>query len=181
MNWLDKLGAHHKEWLKYVHSFGQCSCPEDIVQEMYLRLEHYSSPDKVLKPDGSVNKTYVWYTLNNLWKSYHTQNAKIHKEPIDNLHIYNEIQESGFEEAYDELIYRVNREIKTWSRYDQKLFKTYLDTGLSYRDLARPLNEGGTGIGFSSIANTISNCKDRLREAVGEDWQDIINGDYDKV
>ena len=39
--------------------------------------------------------------------------------------------------------------------------------------------EAETKISLTSIFHTIKHCKQQLREAVGEDYQDYINGDYE--
>lgn len=60
------------------------------------------------------------------------------------------------------------------------LFMTYLegkeDKSTSLRKLAKD-----TKIPLSSIVNTLTNCKERLRENVGEDYLDYINGNYELI
>jgi hypothetical protein len=41
--------------------------------------------------------------------------------------------------------------------------------------------ETEVGIGLRSIWQTINNCKKKLSEAIGEDWQDYTNGDYEWI
>jgi DNA-directed RNA polymerase specialized sigma24 family protein len=42
MDWLSKVSQHHKEYIRYVHKMGNTSHAEDLVQEMYLRLDKYN-------------------------------------------------------------------------------------------------------------------------------------------
>jgi hypothetical protein len=41
--------------------------------------------------------------------------------------------------------------------------------------------EAEVGIGLRSVWQTINNCKKRLNEAIGEDWQDYINEDFELI
>lgn len=175
-NWLNKIAELHEDWLRMVNSFGKCQYSEDIVQEMYLKLERLNCEEKVIN-EGKVNKTYIWYVLKNLYIDYHKQRSKVDKVRIgNNFEIETEVEEAGYEEAFDEFTYRVNKEIKSWCIFDQKLFKVYTGTNMSMRDIAEQ-----TDISLSTIFNTIKNCKERLKAAVGEDYIDICNGDYDKI
>ena len=69
---------------------------------------------------------------------------------------------------------KVQKEIDSWHWYDKMLFELYRDSGMSMREM-----ETATKISLTSIFNTIKNCKQRLRHAVGEDYQDYMNGDYE--
>jgi len=175
MEWLKKVAEHHDYWLKVVNSFGYTSCAEDLVQEMYLRLYKYGTME--LKENGEVDKTYIWVVLKNIHTDYHKQRKKIEKISIgDGFEIEDDIIEFGFEEANEELTYKMNSEIKSWHHYDQMLFRIYIGNDWSMQELAEK-----TKISKSSIFNTIKNCKKRLFDAIGEDYQDLMNGDYDKI
>jgi len=70
----------------------------------------------------------------------------------------------------------IEEEISTWHWYDYMLFKIYVDSGKSIRTLAKE-----TKISRDSIFQTLKNCKERIKIAVGEDWEDFKNLDYDKI
>jgi hypothetical protein len=44
------------------------------------------------------------------------------------------------------------------------------------RDIAKD-----SGISLTSIFNTLKNCKERLKEGVGEDYEDFSNNDFDLI
>jgi hypothetical protein len=67
-------------------------------------------------------------------------------------------------------------EIKSWHWYDQLLFDLYRTSGMSTRQI-----EGVTGISFKSVWKTIKICKVRLKENVGEHYEDLINEDYELI
>ena len=56
------------------------------------------------------------------------------------------------------------------------LFNLYKDSGKSMRTITKE-----TGISTSSIFNTLKNCKDIIREEIGEDYEDYLNEDYELI
>jgi DNA-directed RNA polymerase specialized sigma24 family protein len=79
-------------------------------------------------------------------------------------------------EAYLKILGKIEQEVDSWHWYDQKLFELYRDTDLSIRDIAAE-----TTISSSSIFNTLKNCKEKIRVAVGEDYTDYKNEDYELI
>ena len=165
---IKEISERHQDWIDIVKTFGGGAYSEDIVQEMYLKIHNL---------DKEVNHSYVWLTLRSIFYDVTRVKSKVDEVSIgDKFQVYQELQEQGFEDAYEELTYRVNKEIKSWCHYDQKLFKLYTQTDMSLRDIHK-----GTNISLTSIFNTIKNCKARMKAAIGEDYEDLINGDYDKL
>ena len=60
--WLEIVAKEHKYYVDVVKSFGEYNFAEDIVQEMYLRIHKYTSPEKIVK-DGIVNKGFIWFEI----------------------------------------------------------------------------------------------------------------------
>ena len=175
MELLTKLAELHEDWIRMVRSFGETNCAEDLVQEMYLRIHKYGTME--LTEEGEVCKPYVWFVLKNIHTDYHKQRKRIEKVSLgDEFQIQYTPPAEGYEEAFEEFTYRMNKEIKSWCSYDQKMFSLYVNSNMSMRDINK-----ATEISLTSIFNTIKNCKDRLKMAVGEDFEDIIHGDYDKM
>jgi hypothetical protein len=69
-----------------------------------------------------------------------------------------------------------NEEMDNWHWYDSMLFKVYKEGNASMRDIAKD-----SGISLTSIFNTLKNCKERLKEGVGEDYEDFSNNDFDLI
>lgn len=134
----------HKHWIEIVKRFGEETYAEDIVQEAYI---------KVYGKD--INEAYFYFTLRSLTMDLHRK--KVIKVEIDEdiLNIpddyVNKLEEV---EPYMNLI-------NDWTWYDKKLFLLYLNNDFSIRELSRE-----TGINFSSVYNTLNNCKDKLKQ-----WQ----------
>ena len=69
---LDKIAENHVLWIKMVTNMG---CPlhvvEDIVQEMYLRIDRLVKDKKrIMYGSDEVNRFYIYVTLRNLYFDY---------------------------------------------------------------------------------------------------------------
>lgn len=176
MDWLKLIVEYHDEWLSIVRSFGEKTYSEDLVQETYLRLHRSKSLDKVIV-NGKPNRAFMYVALRNNYITFVREKSKAHKVSIDKikrLPAHDEISEIYI--ANDRLENRIKKEISQWHWYDRELFTLYLSTGKSMRKLSAETN-----ISLSSIANTIKNCKAKLREKFSEDFEDYKNKDYSKL
>jgi len=173
-DWLSIVAKHHNEWIKVINSFGEYDYAEDIVQEMYITLYKYAKPEKIIK-DGEVSKGYVFFTLRSLYYQYYNAKNKITKVSLDDIQIeyFNDIEQ---QEAYAKVCGLMDSYIEDWHWYDQKLFKLYRDTDMSIRKIAAE-----TGISWVSIFNTLKKCKKDLNDKFNEDYDDYLNGDYERI
>ena len=80
--WLRKVAERHQEWIKIVHSFGEYTYAEDLVQEMYLVILKYTTPEKIIK-DGVVSRGYIYFTLRSLYFQYYNKKKKVTKVSLD--------------------------------------------------------------------------------------------------
>lgn len=175
-NWLTKVAKHHKYFVSVVESFGEYFYAEDIVQEMYLRLHKYTTWDRIVK-DGEVNKGFVWFVLRNIYVDYCKQKSRIDKCDLkEAIYIFDDSEEKNTNVAKDKIDLKIEKEINSWHWYDSMLFKLYRDSGKSMREL-----EAETKISLTSIFHTIKSCKERIKEAVGEDYEDLINNDLERI
>jgi len=86
--------------------------------------------------------------------------------------IYEEVKIS----ADQRLSEKIEAEIKTWHWYDQAIFNWYRNEGISFRKMSAI-----TKISWVALFGTVKRCKKRLREAVGDDYLDYINKDYELI
>ena len=159
----------------------------DLVQDMYLRVNKYvDNPEKIIK-DGQVNSYFIYITLRNLfYDSKKSQRAEISKDYSDaeNFGLLSNLAEEPeegkendlMEEAYLKIFEAIDKEVSTWHWYDQKLFKLYYYTNNSLRDIAKD-----TKISLTSIYNSCKNYRKIIEEKFGEDIMDFYNQDYDKI
>jgi RNA polymerase sigma factor (sigma-70 family) len=175
MEWLTKVAKHHKDWVKIVNSFGEYFFAEDIVQETYIMLMKWSSEEKLFK-DGQINKGYMYFALKNTFLQHVNKKNKIKFIPLED--VYNLAEKNNDEEnnAYNDLLNNIDSECNTWHWYDKQLFELYKNTNKSLRQISSETN-----ISTASIFNTIKECKKRIKNNVGEDYEDFKNKDYELI
>jgi DNA-directed RNA polymerase specialized sigma24 family protein len=173
---MEIISKDHLEWIAIVRSFGGGIYSEDIVQDTYLRIHKAGSKKKIVV-NGKVNKAFMWVTLRNNYINFARKNAKMYKVELKDYHMKNRIEHDQKRYiANDVLEYKINEEVKKWHWYDRDLFELITSGEISMRKLARE-----STISLSSIANTMNKCRRKLREAIGEDYEDYINGDYKQI
>ena len=177
MTVLDLLATKHKEWVKMAHSFGAGDYAEDIVQEMYLRLNRYvEEPDRIMYK-GEPNKLFVWVTLRNMIRNF--QNKKDLLVFSGDMVEYDK-EENAFDygeaEAFERLIEKIWESTTELHWYDKKMFEIYHTTEMSMRDI-----EKETKISLYSIFDTLKKTKSYVREKIQEDYEDYENQDYDQI
>jgi DNA-directed RNA polymerase specialized sigma24 family protein len=142
---IDHLVDKHKHWISVVKRFGEVTYAEDIVQEAYI---------KIIDSNKDVNFAYFYFTLRSLTMNLH--NKKVVKVEITKDIEYLLI-DSGEDDIVLELAKPYLDYIQTWEDYERMLFMVYVNKGVSMRKMARE-----SGISFTSIYNTIKNCKLKL-------------------
>ena len=176
MKLLNELAKHHKEWITIVKSFGEHDTHEDIVQEMYLKLNKYTKLEDITTK-GRLNKSYVWLTLRNLYYNQQKQQSKVNYIDIEDCRGLKSDNTELIElEAQSNLNDLINKEIESWHWADKLLFDIYTQSGKSMRQLTKE-----TGISTKTIFWTLKKCKERLKENVGESYEDYLNEDYELI
>ncbi len=182
---LEKLAENHDLWVSMVVGMG-CneSLAQDITQEMYIRMYRLvKDENKIMYSDDEVNKFFVYVTLKNMYYTYLRINNR-HKffeyQEFDSFEsddgLYNEEVDDEFEEAFNNFTSSIYSEISTWHPYNSKLASIYLKSSLSLRAISKD-----TGISLTSIFNSVKNYKKALREKFKEDYQDLINEDFNHL
>lgn len=140
---MNNIYAKHLHWIKQVKKFGELAYAEDIVQEAYVKV--YGK---------QINEAYFYFVLRSLTMNLH-RNKVIKLELNDQiLNIPENIEVVNDVSLYFDYI-------DTWDWYDKKMFLTYINNKMSMRQLSKELD-----ITFSSVYNTITNCKNKLKQ-----WQ----------
>jgi len=186
---LTLLAKHHKEYVNtvkslYGNNFSVINYAEDFVQKAYLKLSRYDNLyDKVVKPDGSVSKGYMFFCLrsiviNQLKKKRVTKYNYVGDEyDMEEKYMLSDEGRDPVDVAIDTLeekMYAIAKEGNKW--FDFKLFETYMSTGKSFRTLAKE-----TGLGIQTIYLSIKQTKILIAESLFEDYQDLINGDLELI
>jgi RNA polymerase sigma factor (sigma-70 family) len=181
MNWINKIATHHQEYIETVQRFGETTYAEDIVQEAYIKIIKYCKEEQLIDSEGNVKKGYMYFVLRNLFldfKKHKDNKNKVDISVLDYLgkNLDTTLEDMRRDEALDRIFSKVADTVSEFHWYDAMLFKLYKDTGKSMRTLSKE-----TGISTSSIFTTLKNCKERIRENCGEDYQDYLNEDYELI
>lgn len=182
---LNILSKRHNEWIKMAKSFNLSdNDANEIVQEMYLRLYDYTkNVEKIMYNKNEVNTFYIYITLRNLFYSKFTNYGKSRNKK---MLLFSDIDEHNFSnlinktiedyEEYnenikkkinlDELCDKIDSIIEDWYWYDKKLTKLYFNTNMSMRDISKE-----TKISLSSIFNTLTNAKERIRNKTKQEYK----------
>lgn len=174
-NIVEILGRSHNKWVNVIKKLSpRFQYAEDIVQEFYIQMLRYAS-DKMIREDGSLNEAYAYVILRNVfYKSRQVENQKgIKYTELEEKHYNKEDLVDEEQEAYDAICQKVEEVINTWPWYEKELFDIYFTSGMSFRQMGKEI-----GISWISIYNTIKELKKRLKDAIGEDYEDYINGEY---
>jgi RNA polymerase sigma factor (sigma-70 family) len=164
---LSKLYKKHSKWVNIVNKLGGGDYSEDIVQEMYLKLSKIELKEQTID-------TFVYYVLRNMTFDLHRKKSNIFKVDLEDCVFLEYLEDQGKEEL--ETIYeRIEDEVEDWHWYDKMLWQLYTEDR-TMRELAKD-----TKISLSSIFHTIKTCKERIKIAVGEDYEDYVNEDYEKI
>jgi len=183
---LDILSNKHQDWFNMAKSFGLSNDDaNEIVQEMYMRIYDYTKDiKKIMYNETEVNTFYIYITLRNLYysnfakygKSIKTKKIFLFTEMDDNSikRVYNNYYEDyesymqtvSKKKSLDKLHEKIEQTIDSWYWYDKKLTKLYFDSGMSMRDLSKE-----TKISLSSIFNTLTNAKEKIRQNTKEEYK----------
>lgn len=174
MKWLEIIAKDHKKHVRTIERFGEHFYAEDLVQEMYLRL-HRNKTAQDIVIDGKVNEYFIYLTLRSIFLNFRKAKTLLVKNNDLPL-LCPDVDNTAYFTAQNQFRDKIEKEIDTWHVYDQMLFRLYLNSGKSMREIAN-----GTGISLRSIFNTINDCKERIKANCSEDYEDLINEDYEKL
>lgn len=159
------------------YKFGAGDYAEDIVQEMYIRLNKYVEEPERIMYKNEPNKLFVWVTLRNMVRNF--QNKK------DILVFTGDMVEYDYEEelfdyeeanGFERLIEKIWDSTEELHWYDKKMFEVYHTTDMSMRDI-----EKETRISLYSIFDTLKKTKEYVKEKHYEDYEDLQNGEADLI
>jgi len=100
MSWLKEVAKHHKEWIKIAQVYGARDYAEDCVQQAYLKLNRYGSPDKIFCEHGNLTKQgrgYMFWTIKTVVMQYHKDEVIMGEElpEVEDTHENNEDRVQG--------------------------------------------------------------------------------------
>ena len=199
LKWLEVVYKRHNEWIKMVNSFGYCPYPEDVVSDMYLELTRElpkrRSDDKRVNPDyvgltceqraidsnGSVSSSYIWLLLRRFYDSNWKQSKSSTTTRIgEGFECYDEPSNIEQLKAYDKYRVLLDAEIQSWTGLHRSVFTMYFE-GKENKDINLVKLAGRFNTSIAKITYIVNECKRRIVENVGEDYQDYLNKDYELI
>ena len=170
---LTEIAQRHEHWITLTKQMGAKIYAEDIVQEAYIKLNTYINK-------GAVNEItihgYFYFILRSVFIDVTRAKKRQKKVSIEEIGDITDDYCTKEMEAWHEVDQKIQKEMDRWNWYDKKLFQVYISTDYSQRQLAAE-----TRISIGSIHHTLRRCGDRLKQAVGEDIQDIFNKDFELI
>lgn len=153
----------HNEWLKMAAYLGAES-PEDLVQDMYLKLCEEPELCERIAYNDDVNKAYIFLMLRS--RVVDAQ-RKLKNQTYDELLFDPCMSPDECEHDYEELMSSIKKTIDLMGDYDQMLLELHFVYKLSMREI-----EKRTGIPLHSIFNRLQNAKNIIRYANERKYKD---------
>ena len=149
------IAKKHNNWIEIVQSFG---CPketsEDIVQEMYIKIQIKLQKGLDIMYKDDVNYYYIFKTLKTLFYDLKRKEKNITIISIDDVNINMTNTDVDYNKAY----IKIQKELKKLFWYDRKVFEL-INAGQSVADLSRK-----SYIQYYSLYNTYTKVKNKLKK-----------------
>lgn len=155
MSILELAFKRHKNWIDIVVSFG-CNrdTAEDLVMEMYIKIDRLASSGTDLMYKDDINYFYVFKVLSTMFLDLKRKEAKTTIVDLDSVSdISTEQDLTNYEEKYQDVLDAFDQ--LYW--YDKKVYEI-VDDGLSISELSRK-----TKISYYSLYNTFNKVKKFLK------------------
>ena len=155
MSILELAFKRHKNWIDIVVSFG-CNrdTAEDLVMEMYIKIDRLASSGTDLMYKDDINYFYVFKVLSTMFLDLKRKEAKTTIVDLDSVsEISTEQDSTNYEEKYQDVLDAFDQ--LYW--YDKKVYEI-VDDGLSISELSRK-----TKISYYSLYNTFNKVKKFLK------------------
>lgn len=152
---LTLIAKDHNKWLRISKSFGLGNDAEDLVQDMYLKINDWKGKyDKTLMfNESEVNHYFIFRVLRNLFLD------RCKKKNINvSMQEYFEPTASYSSFEYKEQLDVIQEEIKSWHLYDRKIYELIYVEGYSMLELSKL-----TGIDYYSIYRTKNKIEKLLK------------------
>jgi DNA-directed RNA polymerase specialized sigma24 family protein len=155
---LELAFKRHKNWIEIVQSFGcNIDTAEDLVQEMYIKLDRIASSGTDLMYKDDINYFYVFKMLSTMFLDLKRKEGRSIILNLDELPDGTIDQDmTNYEEKYDTIMTAMDE--LYW--YDRKVYEI-IDDGLSISELSRK-----TKISYYSLYNTFNKVKKFLKTKI---------------
>lgn len=157
---LDYFAPRNDEWLLMARSISPD--PFETLQEAYLKLHSSLEGREEMLSEMHPNQLsiYMWLTLKSCAIAVSKENAKYQQ-----LDQEAEPEHTEYQEAKDitPLMQEIEKQVRGFHWYDEKLFRLHYEDGLPMREIARQTN-----ISLSSIFHTLKTCRNKIKNQLNE-------------
>lgn len=162
-DWLSRVYELHPEWLKVAKAYGAGDLAEDFVQDAYLKLYKYATPEKVITGD-KVNKGYVFFTIKTIVMQWHETKPTLCDDIPDH-----------WEETVDSIEAEM---LSLWESIDKYTQKNYsLPKRILYKMWKGKYNVREiaycTDVSTPTIVKDLKEIKNDISEKFKEDYKEI--------
>jgi len=174
---VEKLYRLHNKWVSVIRKLdSNYKTPEDVVSDFYEQMLYYATPN-MLKDDGEINEGYAYISLRNTFFKTLKNEDKLPTVSLEEKHLnIAEDEQDEEKQAYQRICKLVEDETSNWDWHEQQLFDMYFTSGMSLRQMGEEL-----GASWTSIYYVLKHSKEKIKEVLGEDYSDFLNGDYDLI
>jgi len=146
------LVKKHNTWIEIVCSFGCTkSTSEDLVQEMYYKIQLKMEKGLDIMYDKEINYFYIYKTLKTLFIDLKRKGKNITMVTLDHIHLTND--DVNYTESYDKVLEVLDK--MYW--YDKKVFDV-INSGESIAEFSRK-----SKIPYYSLYNTYKKVKLKIK------------------
>tara|TARA_B100000780_G_C20973647_1_gene388808 strand:+ start:191 stop:664 length:474 start_codon:yes stop_codon:yes gene_type:complete len=146
------LAKKHNTWIDIVCSFGCTkSTSEDLVQEMYYKIQLKMEKGLDIMYDKEINYFYIYKTLKTLFIDLKRKGKNITMVTLDHIHLTND--DVNYTESYDKVLEVLDK--MYW--YDKKVFDV-INSGESIAEFSRK-----SKIPYYSLYNTYKKVKLKIK------------------
>lgn len=161
MDWLREVAKLHKEWVKIARVYGAGEAAEDCVQDAYLKLQRYASPEKIFTK-GKLNKGYVFFTIKTVVMQYH-KDKQYHEEDIPHKpKDVDHYTDKSVEDFWDSIDYYTKKNYDLPKRVLYKMWRA----GYNIRDISYC-----TDVSVPTIVKELKEIKYDIKEKFKERYE----------
>jgi RNA polymerase sigma factor (sigma-70 family) len=153
----------HKQWISIVNSFGcNPAFSEDIVQEVYIKLDRLLDNGLDATYGNEVNYFYIYKQLRGTYLNFIKKKNKINMQYIEEIGTPEKELEESQEEKYDilQLMKNLDKELEKLYWYDRKVFEIIMG-GKKITELSRESNISYASL-YNTFRKTIKHLKNKL-------------------
>ena len=192
---IEKLSKYNDIWMSLAKKLGLPKhLAGDVVQNMYLKIYELENKgvidaDKIIFPEGGVNKFYIWLVLRSMAGQMKRDKPR-NTDSIDEALTLQPIiqdefvieEELAFDKVYKKVMSTLYKlvEHKDYPKYLKNKVPQFINLFIGYNSTDKSMRQIAmeTNVRLGTIHRNLNNVMELVRAEVGEDIEDYFNKDY---